>query len=109
MAITQSIARLGATLVAIVHTRIELAAIEMEEESQRLLAYLLQGLLVEFLFGMAIMLLAFLVILLFWDSHRIEAVLGLAAMFSVCGVVIANKLRRSLETKPRLLQFTLAE
>ena len=72
MAIFESVGRLGSTLVDMVHTRLELAAVEMEEESQRMLGYLLLALLALFLFGIAFLLLALLVIVLFWDTHRVR-------------------------------------
>jgi uncharacterized membrane protein YqjE len=109
MAITESIGRLGATLVALVQTRLELAAIELEEESLRLLGYLLLSLLALFLFGIAIVLLAVFVIILFWESHRIEAVLVMVALFAMGGAAILRKVRLSMASKPRLLSFTIAE
>jgi uncharacterized membrane protein YqjE len=109
MAILESIGRLGATLVAIVQTRLELAAVEVEEESVRYLGYLLLSLLALFLFGIAIVLLAFFVILLFWDSHRMEAVLGLALAFAAGGAWLGARVRSSFGRKPRLLSHTFAE
>ncbi|MES2299870.1 MAG: phage holin family protein [Pseudomonadota bacterium] len=105
----ESIGRLGATLVAVLQTRLELAAVEVEEESLRYLGYLLMSLLALFLFGIAIVLLAFFVILLFWDSHRIEAVLGLALLFGVGSAVLGARVRAAIGSKPRLLAHTFAE
>ena len=109
MAIFESVGRLGSTLVDMVHTRLELAAVEVEEESQRMLGYLLFGLLALILFGIAFLLLAFLVIVLFWDTHRVAAVAGMAALFGVAGAVIAMKVKSSFNSKPRLLQNTIEE
>lgn len=109
MAIFESVGRLGSTLVDMVHTRLELAAVEVEEESQRMLGYLLFGLLALILFGIAFLLLAFLVIVLFWDTHRVAAVAGMAALFGVAGAMIAMKVKSSFDSKPRLLQNTIEE
>ena len=109
MAIFESVGRLGSTLVDMVHTRLELAAVEVEEESQRMLGYLLFGLLSLILFGVAFLLLAFLVIVLFWDTHRVAAVGGMAALFGVAGAVIAMKVKSGFDNKPRLLQNTIEE
>lgn len=109
MAIFESVGRLGSTLVDMVHTRLELAAVEVEEESQRMLGYLLFGLLALILFGIAFLLLAFLVIVLFWDTHRVAAVAGMAALFGVAGAMIAMKVKSSFDNKPRLLQNTIEE
>jgi uncharacterized membrane protein YqjE len=109
MAIFESVGRLGSTLVDMVHTRLELAAVEVEEESQRMLGYLLFGLLSLILFGVAFLLLAFLVIVLFWDTHRVAAVGGMAALFAAAGAIIAIKVKAGFDSKPRLLQNTIEE
>ncbi|HEY0489484.1 MAG TPA: phage holin family protein [Telluria sp.] len=109
MAIFESVGRLGSTLVDMVHTRLELAAVEVEEESQRMLGYLLAGLLALILFGVAFLLLAFLVIVLFWDTHRVAAVGGMAALFAAAGAIIAIKVKAGFDSKPRLLQNTIEE
>ena len=109
MAILESVGRLGSTLVDMVHTRLELAAVEVEEESQRMLGYLLFGLLSIILFGVAFLLLAFLVIVLFWDTHRIAAVGGMAALFAAAGAIVAMKVKAGFDHKPRLLEHTIAE
>lgn len=109
MAIFESVGRLGSTLVDMVHTRLELAAVEVEEESQRMLGYLLFALLALVLFGIAFLLLAFLVIVLFWDTHRVMAVGGMAALFGAAGAVIAMKVKSGFDNKPRLLQNTIEE
>jgi uncharacterized membrane protein YqjE len=109
MAIFESVGRLGSTLVDMVHTRLELAAVEVEEESQRMLGYLLFSLLALILFGVAFLLLAFLVIVLFWDTHRIAATGGMAALFLAAGAIIAMKVKSGFDSKPRLLENTIEE
>lgn len=109
MAIFESIGRLGSTLVDMVHTRLELAAVEMEEESQRMLGYLLFALLALFLFGIAFLMLALLVVVLFWDTHRVAAVGGMAALFAAAGTIIAMRVKSGFDSKPRLLQNTIEQ
>lgn len=104
-----AIGQLAATLAAIVRTRLALAALEMEEESRRLLGYLLLGLLALFLLGLAIVVLAFFVIVLFWDSHRIAALLGTAGVLALGALAIGLRLRADFRNKPRLLSQTMAE
>lgn len=109
MAFIKTLGNMATTLAAIVHTRLELAAAEMQEESLRLLGYLALGLLALFCLGVAIVLLAFFVIVLFWDSYRIAAILAVAAVFAAAAVGIAIGVRNSFRHKPKLLSFTLAE
>ncbi|MES3022293.1 MAG: phage holin family protein [Pseudomonadota bacterium] len=101
--------RIATTFAAILRTRVELAALELEEESRRLIGYLLLALASMFLLGLATILLAFFVIALFWDTHRLAAVLSLAGLFTVAGVALGLKVRNSFASKPKLLGDTLAE
>lgn len=109
MAIFESVGRLGATLVDMLHTRLELATVEAQEDAQRMLGFLLFGLLAVILFGVAFLLLAFLVIVLFWDTHRVAAVGGMAALFGVAGALLAMKVKSGLDNKPPLLHNTIEE
>lgn len=109
MAMLESAGRILATVVAMVQTRLELAAVEVEEESLRFLNTLLLSLLALFLCGLAVLLLSFFVILLFWDSYRFAAVLGLAGVYALAGSALFMKVRASMANKPRLLQHTMAE
>lgn len=109
MAFTETVGRLAATFLAMVQTRLELASVEMEEQSQRYLGYLLLSLLALFLFGIAIALVALFVIILFWDTHRIEAVLGMAALFVLAALGVGLKVRAGFAAQPALLSATMAE
>ena len=109
MSLTASLGRIGGTLAAMVQTRLELAVVEMEEESRRFFGYLVLALLSLFLFGVAMLLVALLVIVVFWDTHRIAAVAGMAAVFGVAGAWVALRLKAGFAQKPPLLGHTLAE
>ena len=109
MAITDTVRRLGATLLSMVQTRLELAAIEIEEESQRLLGYFALVLLSLVLFGVAMLLVSLAIVLMFWDSYRIQAALLLALLFGAAAAVAGLKLRASFAARPRLLAATVGE
>ena len=109
MAMTDTLGRLGATLLSMVQTRLELAAIEMEEESRRLLGYFALVLLSLVLFGIAMLMVALTIILVFWDTYRIQAALGLALLFGAAAVVASMTLRASFAKRPRLLSATVGE
>jgi uncharacterized membrane protein YqjE len=109
VAIVESVGRLGATLVDMLQTRLELAAVEMEEESRRLLGYLLLSLLALFLFGIAMLMVALLIVIVFWDSYRIAAASTVALLFLGAAAIVAFKVKSGFESKPRLLESTIAE
>jgi uncharacterized membrane protein YqjE len=109
MSIGAAVSRIGATLVAMVHTRLELAAVEVQEEARRLVGYFAWTMMAVLLCAGALMLAALFVILLFWDSYRLLAVGGMAALFAVAGIAIAMKVRSSLSVHPPMFSATLGE
>ena len=54
MAIAETVGRPGATLLDMVHTRLEPASVEIGEQSQRYVGFLLMSLLALFVFGIAV-------------------------------------------------------
>ncbi|WP_426104096.1 phage holin family protein [Massilia sp. TSP1-1-2] len=109
MAIIETVGRIGGTMLAMVETRLELAALEVEEESQRLLGYFALALLSLILLGIALVLVSLTIILVFWDTYRLQAALALAALFAVAGTMVGLKLRTAFRTRPRMLAATVAE
>lgn len=109
MAITDSIARLGASLIETIHTRLELASVEIEEEFGRYGSYFIWSLLGLFCGIVTILLLILLVLILFWDSHRELALLALISLFGLATLAIVIYLKTTIKNKPRLLAASLNE
>lgn len=109
MAIAAAAGRIVAALVAMIHTRLELAAVEVQEEAHRLAAYLAWMLLAVFLAAGAALFAALFVVVLFWDDYRLQAVGGMAVLFALACAVIVMKVRASFASRPPLLAATLAE
>jgi uncharacterized membrane protein YqjE len=101
--------RIGATLVAMAGTRLELAAVEFQEDARRLLGHLAWTLLAVFLAAGALLLAALFVIAIFWDTYRLQAVGGMAVLFGALAGVILTKVRASMNAEAPLLSATLAE
>jgi uncharacterized membrane protein YqjE len=101
--------RIAATVIAMAGTRLELAAVEFQEDARRLLGYLAWSLLAVFLAAGAILLAALFVILLFWDSYRLQAVAGMAAVLALGAGLIVMKVRSGLNAQAPLFAATLAE
>jgi uncharacterized membrane protein YqjE len=104
-----SVKRLASTLIAIVSTRLELLANELQEERLHLTQMFFLSLLVFFCFGMTLLLLTIFITVLFWDDHRIAVLGGLCALFFVSGTLIALLLRSKAQSRPRLFSASLAE
>lgn len=109
MVFTETVGRIGATLAAMARTRLELAAVEVQEEARRLLGYAAWTLLAAFLGAGALLLAALFVIVLFWDTHRLLAIGGMAAGFALAAVLILLKVRAGLAARGPMLPATRAE
>jgi uncharacterized membrane protein YqjE len=109
MAILAAAGRAASTLVAMVGTRLELAAVEFQEDARRLLGHVVLSLLAVFLLAAAFMLGALFVILLFWDTYPLQATAGMALLFVAIAASILLKVRAALNAQPPLLADTLAE
>ena len=105
----ESLKRMAGTSLAILQVRLELLSNEMEEERLRIGQMLLYGSIALFFFGLAIMLLTVFIVVLFWDSHCLLVLGGLAALFFVAGLLVWNALRRLAREKSKLFSTSLAE
>lgn len=105
----ESLKRLTGTLLAIVQTRLELLANELEEERLRLRQMLFYGSVALFLFSMATMMLTVFVVVAFWDSYRLQVLGGLTVLFFIAGLLVWNALNRIAQQKPKLFAASLAE
>lgn len=104
-----SLKTLTLTLVGVLQTRIELLSADVAEERARLTAILVSALVALFCLGVGVVLLAILIVVLFWESHRI-AVLGLlTALFLATGAVLWSVAMHKLRNKPRLFEASINE
>ena len=104
-----SLKTLAATLVAMGHTRLELLSTEIEEERVRLSSMLLWTLVALFFAALCIMLLTLLLLVVFWDTHRL-LVVGILALLFLLGAVMAGRVvLGKAKAKPRLFASSLAE
>lgn len=104
-----SIKQLVSTLVAIVSTRLELLANELQEERLRLTQMLLYSLFAFFCFGMGMLLLTVFIVVLLWDDHRLAVLGGLSILFFVLGMLMALVLRVKAQSKSKLFFASMTE
>jgi len=109
MTITATIGRIGANLLAMLRTRLELAALELQEETQRLFGYLAWGIAAAFFAVVAVLLAILFVLVLFWDTYRLAAVGGMTVLFALGSAFAVAHVKSSLKTRPPMLANTLAE
>lgn len=101
MASAETLGRIAATLLAIIRTRVELAAVEMEEETLRFLGYLALSPLALLCLGLAIVLGTFFIIALFWDTHRVASILVKADVYVAIAVAVGFGVPSSFRHKPK--------
>ena len=104
-----SVRELARTLLSFAETRARIAATELEEQVARLAEILVWAAAALFFSGIAVVFIAILIVLLFWDSNRLLAAGLLAALFVSVGTGAALIARRLLRERPPLLAATLAE
>lgn len=104
-----SLGNLLATALAIGRTRLELLTVEVQLEIRRSAELLLWALVALFTAGIGLLLAGVLVIIVFWDSHRVLAAAMVTAAFLAVALLATAILAYRVRTKPRLLQGTLAE
>lgn len=88
-----SLARLAAAGVSVLSTRAELFAVELTEERERLtrrLAFVVVGGL---LIAFAVLFVGVFVIALLWESHRLWAIVGVAAAHLALGAYLLHRAR----------------
>jgi uncharacterized membrane protein YqjE len=105
----ESLKTLSGSLVGIVHTRLELLSTDIAEERAHLTTLLVLGLVALFCLGVGVVLLAILIAVAFWDSHRLAALGGLTGFFMIAGAGLAWLALHKARTKPRLFDASLAE
>ncbi|MCD6025622.1 MAG: hypothetical protein K0R08_141 [Solimicrobium sp.] len=104
-----TLSRITSTLVATLHTRLDLICVELEEELLRFSSYFIYALIAVFCGGIAAVLVALLILVLFWEDHRISVLLTVIAFFSASSAFIVIWLRKKMLDKPRLLDQSIAQ
>lgn len=100
---------LGADLAALLKLRAELVGVELEEiVARRKRLFLLGGLAA--LFGaVALLLVAFLVVVLAWDTHRVAAIAGVTVLYGAVSAGAFARFREVARDAPAPFSATLAE
>ena len=104
-----SLAKLGASLVAIVHTRLQLLVTELEEDRQHLFELIILALVTLFCLGVGVILATVLLVLAYWDSHPLLVLGILTCAYLGAGALALAWALRKIRRRPRLLAQSLAE
>jgi uncharacterized membrane protein YqjE len=107
--VLDSLRGLAQTSLAALQTRLELISNEVEEQGARIAQMAMYWALAGFCFALAVVLGAVLLVVLFWESNRVAALAGLAALFAAGGVAAAYAARSAQSARPRALETTIME
>ncbi len=104
-----SLRRLFATVLALIQTRIELVAVELEEQIAYAASLLLWSIAALFFLTLTLLLLALSIIIACWDQHRLLAALLVTGAFGGFTSVAVLRVRTQLRRRPRFLAATTDE
>jgi uncharacterized membrane protein YqjE len=105
----KSLTILASSLVQIVHTRLELLSTDLEEDRDHLLSLIIFSLIALFFMMIGVIFLAILLVVFYWESHRLLILSMLAGGFLIAGLAAALYAVHKAKTKPRLFLASLIE
>jgi len=105
----ESLRNLAGTFLALVQTRIEIFASELDEERTRLARIVMLAVIAAFCLGLALVLFVLLIVVVFWDSNRLLAIGVIAGLFALGALAALLALRSAVRQQPKFLAATLAE
>jgi uncharacterized membrane protein YqjE len=104
-----SLRSLAQTFVALLQTRLEIVASEIDEGRTRLARIAVLAALAAFCLGLAVVLLVFFLVVLFWDTNRLLAIGVLTGVFTAGAIAAGLALRLEIVRRPKFLSATLEE
>jgi uncharacterized membrane protein YqjE len=104
-----SITNLVRNFVEIVETRLALFALDMQETGMNLLSLLILCGVILTCLGLSLILATLLVVVIFWDSHRLLALGGAVGFFAVAGLGLWFMVLARFRSMPRLFAATRGE
>jgi uncharacterized membrane protein YqjE len=104
-----SLRMLLASMLATLRTRGELLQVELEEERLRVAGIVVMAGAAAFFLALGILLLSVFLILLFWDTHRVQVAGVLTLAYFVIGIGCALVAKQRSRTKSKMFAASLAE
>ena len=101
--------RLGAAMLGLLHSHVELFGIELQEQKSRTVSLLLfAGLALVFAL-LALVALSGLILILLWDNYRMAGMVGLAVFYVLAGIFCALRLKAAVFDESSPFSGTLEE
>ena len=103
------VARLGASLLGLVRSRLELASIEFAEERNRIQQQLVLLVAASGLLMFGVLFAAMWVVVYFWDTNRLTAIAIVALVFAAAGAALLLVRSQAARSAPTPFSATIAE
>ncbi|WP_025127216.1 phage holin family protein [Pseudomonas sp. PH1b] len=101
--------RLGAAVLGLLHSHVELFGIELQEQKARTVSLLLfAGLALVFALLLLVGLSA-LVLILLWDSYRLAGIIGLCLFYTLAAIFCGLRLKAAIFDESSPFHATLEE
>lgn len=104
-----SLRQFVSTAFSIVHTRLKLAGVELEEEIQRMIGAAVMALVMLLLVALALAVGTFAIAFAVAPEYRIATMIAIALLYLVGAVGIGLRLRSIFTLRPPIFEATLAE
>jgi uncharacterized membrane protein YqjE len=104
-----ALAQLGASTLAMMRTRLELATVEFSEERERAKEMLLLLLCTVLVALFALLFASVFIIAYFWDSYRLTAIGAVTGFYLVLAVIFLIRLRQRMQQKHSPFAATLSQ
>ncbi|HQS58650.1 MAG: hypothetical protein B7Y56_11280 [Gallionellales bacterium 35-53-114] len=105
----ESVKTLTSTLLTMGQTRLELLSNDIEEERAWLSSMMVWTLVALFCAALAVVLATLMIVVIFWDSYRLQALGAMVAVFTLASFFAWRVLCNMSSSKPRLFSASLAE
>lgn len=109
MSLRQTFSKLISSLLLVASQRLELAALDVEEELLRLGSILAGTLVTVLILALALAAAAATVVTYYWETSRMSALLGVTGFFAISGCLMVWRLSNAWRDKPRFMASTLAQ
>ena len=104
-----SVTAFASSLLASIHTRLSLFSIDLEEAKGRFLCLLALFLTAFLCLSVGLILATLLIVVAFWDTHRLLTLGLLTGFFISSGFIALGVALYKVKTKPRLFETSLSE
>lgn len=104
-----ALAQLGASTLAMLRTRLELATVEFSEERERAKEMLLLVLCTVLVALFALLFASVFIIVYFWDSYRLTAIGAVTGFYLVLAIIFLIRLRQRMQQKHSPFAATLSQ